>query len=223
MEFIKINCAYCNNQFEKELNAYNFASKKGKRFFCSLSCSAKINAIELKKKAEQRIEEYELNPVKCIVCESIIPYKYKTVQKFCSSSCSAVYNNSNRKKLTKCSFCQKETHNKKFCNKDCEINFRKDRTEQRINEGFKVKDKTFKSYLINKKGHRCEMCGFSEWGGKPILLILDHIDGNSQNIALDNLRLICSNCDTLTPTYKGRNRGNGRYARRLRYSENKSF
>ena len=58
---------------------------------------------------------------------------------------------------------------------------------------------------------------------KPILLILDHINGNSDNCSLENLRLICSNCDTLTPTYKGRNKGNGRFIRRKKYAQGLSY
>jgi 5-methylcytosine-specific restriction endonuclease McrA len=54
-------------------------------------------------------------------------------------------------------------------------------------------------------------------------LVLDHIDGNSDNWDLKNLRMICCNCDALTPTYKNRNRGNGRFLRRIRYREGKSY
>ena len=39
---------------------------------------------------------------------------------------------------------------------------------------------------------------------------MDHIDGNSENNRLDNLRLICSNCDMQLPTYKAKNKGKGR-------------
>jgi hypothetical protein len=67
------------------------------------------------------------------------------------------------------------------------------------------------------------MCNTIEWGGKPILLILDHVNGNSEDCSLGNLRLICSNCDTLTPTYKGRNKGKGRFSRMKRYKDGKSF
>ena len=44
----------------------------------------------------------------------------------------------------------------------------------------------------------------------------------NKNNNLDNLRLICPNCDALLPTFAGRNRGNGRVYRRLRYAEGKS-
>jgi len=58
---------------------------------------------------------------------------------------------------------------------------------------------------------------------KPIPLVLDHIDGNSENWAIENLRLVCGNCDMLLPTYKSKNRGRGRAYRRDRYASGKSF
>lgn len=52
----------------------------------------------------------------------------------------------------------------------------------------------------------CSCCKGSEWLGKPMPLELDHIDGNNKNNSLNNLRLLCPNCHTLTPTYRGRNK-----------------
>jgi len=40
---------------------------------------------------------------------------------------------------------------------------------------------------------------------------------------LKNLRLVCGNCDMLLPTYKSKNKGNGRHNRRKRYAEGKSY
>lgn len=51
----------------------------------------------------------------------------------------------------------------------------------------------------------CVWCHNSEWRGQPILLELDHIDGDHLNNQLVNLRLLCPNCHAQTPTYKGRN------------------
>lgn len=56
----------------------------------------------------------------------------------------------------------------------------------------------------------CERCGRSEWQGEAIPLELDHVDGDRWNNTLENLRLLCPNCHALTPTYRGRNIGNGR-------------
>lgn len=64
--------------------------------------------------------------------------------------------------------------------------------------------KTIKSRLI-KEGilkEICSECGLgSEWNGKKLTLQIDHIDGNSENNILTNLRLLCPNCHTQTPTY----------------------
>jgi hypothetical protein len=61
------------------------------------------------------------------------------------------------------------------------------------------------------------------WMGQPIPIILDHIDGNSDNWAIINLRLVCPNCDAQLPTFKSKNIGHGRFYRRKRYKENKSY
>jgi 5-methylcytosine-specific restriction endonuclease McrA len=51
----------------------------------------------------------------------------------------------------------------------------------------------------------CTNCHLEEWLGLPIPLELDHINGDSSNNNLDNLRLLCPNCHALTPTYRGKN------------------
>jgi hypothetical protein len=67
------------------------------------------------------------------------------------------------------------------------------------------------------------ICGSTEWLGKLIPLVTDHIDGNSENNKLYNFRIICHNCDALLPTFKNKNKGNGRYSRRIKYKEGKSY
>jgi len=52
----------------------------------------------------------------------------------------------------------------------------------------------------------CEICGIDEWNKKPLTLHLDHIDGNTYNHTLNNLRLLCPNCHSQTETYCGRNK-----------------
>ena len=69
---------------------------------------------------------------------------------------------------------------------------------------------TIRSFLIRHNGNRCMLCGMDadNWQGKSLTLIVDHIDGKSKNNSLDNLRLVCPNCDSQLPTYKAKNKGN---------------
>lgn len=71
---------------------------------------------------------------------------------------------------------------------------------------FLIQSSTLKRRLI-KEGyfkHQCSNCKLERWLDKPIPLELDHIDGNHSNNTLSNLRLLCPNCHTLTPTYRRR-------------------
>lgn len=51
----------------------------------------------------------------------------------------------------------------------------------------------------------CQMCGLREWQAKPLTMHIDHINGNPDDHRLENLRMLCPNCHSQTPTYGGRN------------------
>lgn len=77
---------------------------------------------------------------------------------------------------------------------------------------------------LEEKYQQCDLCKTSKsWNSKDLVLIADHIDGDSTNNSPENLRLICPNCDSQLPTFKARNKGNGRYYRRQRYEQGKSY
>ena len=187
MESIEIECEFCKIKFSKLINEYNRCSKAKQKHFCSLSCSGKFSGILKKQKADFDKQEYYKNPKKCKTCNNAIDYFVKHVNGFCSSSCSAVFNNPKKAIKRVCVCCGSQTKNKKFCSIKCFFIDKKKQTKISIEKGEKVTNDTFKAYLINKNGHKCQMCSFSEWGGKPILLILDHINGNSDNCSLENL------------------------------------
>lgn len=80
-----------------------------------------------------------------------------------------------------------------------------------------------RNFLLRTRPHQCDVCGTAVWQGSPTPLVMDHIDGDSANWDVKNLRLICPNCDAQTTTYKGRNRGRGRHARKIRYQQGLSY
>lgn len=65
-----------------------------------------------------------------------------------------------------------------------------------------------KNCLIYERGHVCEKCKNFDWMGKPITLELDHIDGDNKNNNKENLRLLCPNCHSQTPTWRRGKRKN---------------
>jgi len=70
-------------------------------------------------------------------------------------------------------------------------------------------------YLIETRGEKCENCGWNKRNLTTLKVPLDveHKDGNYKNNKEKNLRLLCPNCHSLTPTYKGLNMGSGRKSR----------
>lgn len=53
----------------------------------------------------------------------------------------------------------------------------------------------------------CDECKIPPiWNGKPLVFQLEHHDGNAKNNARENLRLLCPNCHTQTPTWGAKKR-----------------
>jgi hypothetical protein len=60
-------------------------------------------------------------------------------------------------------------------------------------------------YEAGVKAPICELCGQDEmWRGRPMAMILDHINGVHDDNRLENLRIACPNCAATLDTHCGR-------------------
>lgn len=188
----------------------------------------KIASQTTQEKAKQeRLRLYSVAASKCKHCAQLLSY-VKRKNLFCDTSCAAQYNNARRARrfpLVHCKHCAKEIKSvdrliRKYCSNRCQKDYewvlRKEGIE--LSGTFGSGDQSVrmvaKKYLIEKFGHKCMICGISEWLAKPIMLISDHINGYSLDNSIKNIRVICSNCDATLPTYKSKNRGKERHPAR---------
>lgn len=163
-----------------------------------------------------------------------------TNPKFCSRSCAASVNNlgkrrnqvlGTKERLLNCLNCNTalKMHQYKYCSNTCQGEYRR-------NSSIKIwlstgeahagtaKNHYVRNYIAQEQDNMCAICScVDNWQGKPLVLILDHIDGDSTNNWRSNLRLVCPNCDSQLDTYKSKNKGNGRHARRERYAKGQSY
>ena len=127
--------------------------------------------------------------------------------------------NKGKSKKYFCEYCGKEiTKNKgvfrRYCSCQCSANHRSETKSKEYlenQEEYKNKDmlyKWLKPFILKEQNNKCDICGLgTEWNGKELHFILDHIDGDAMNNKRENLRLICPNCDSQLDTFKSRNRG----------------
>jgi Zn finger protein HypA/HybF involved in hydrogenase expression len=132
------------------------------------------------------------------------------------------------KNITKCLHCgkveEKQNTAGKYCSNSCQKNHQSimkyeawKRGEGTIGKG------CLKTNLKREFGDNCSVCGIDSWMSMPINLEVDHEDGDPYNNIPENLRLICPNCHSQTPSFKGRNKGKGRGTNKGWLLENQSM
>jgi hypothetical protein len=231
----------------EELDIAKELLKKGLRY---KEIGLQINRTNrsVKNKLEEvGVKYYDFNPTSekrnCLNCKIEFEAKIVEPNKFCGSSCAASFNNKNRikkqkvninnrkrkeyhaRKKAKCINCRDITTNK-YCGQKCQHEYKRNKIFKEIENGnTKLYFKNYKNYLIEKYGEKCMECGWSEKNkySNKIPIELEHVDGNSKNNDLKNLKLLCPNCYSLTSTYKALNKGNGRHKRMERYNQGKSY
>lgn len=191
-----------------------------------------------KKLREKSLRQYYGNPNYCKYCGEIIVVGESESPKdvwrktFCNSSCSASYNNQGVRRnyikdvdyssWNKCMNCEIPIpRNNKYCSNKCQQIYEQREWETKwfngevsgnANPVWTSYSKRVKTYLFRIYDSKCSKCGWGEMNPYTgtIPLEVEHIDGNSFNTTPDNVTLLCPNCHSLTATYRGANRGNGR-------------
>ncbi|WP_205856969.1 HNH endonuclease signature motif containing protein [Phytoactinopolyspora endophytica] len=61
-----------------------------------------------------------------------------------------------------------------------------------------------RALIESGRQYRCEACGLgNSWNGNRLTLHVDHISGDCDDCRAENLRFLCPNCHTQTPTWAG--------------------
>lgn len=175
-------------------------------------------------------EDVDLNstaPAICTQCGKELTRKYQ--KKFCSRSCSAQYNNKGVRRhgqSTFCKICQTKLPKGRYsyCSNTCKLTADTQNQSEFIrrwlsgefsglDSGSSTKlNGRIRKHLLTQAQFKCSLCGWGERNvhTNTIPLHIDHIDGDYRNCSNTNLRVLCPNCHSLTSTYGGANRGNGR-------------
>lgn len=144
-------------------------------------------------------------------CTNAVYKKPSENKKYCSNDCRAT--NFVVKVVVICPQCEQEfkrTNSRQVhCSRTCSnvaragISYKIGAPNCRVTQL-----KKFRRDLIELYGENCSECGLDPiWNGKPLTLQVDHINGDNTDNRPENLRFLCPNCHTQTPTYAGRNIG----------------
>lgn len=179
----KVCCIICEKEYSIKGIHTHYDRTHLKKTHYSSGNNGKYQEIS-ERIAEKKLEEernYLQNPNKCECCSSILPFS-KMGNKFCSSSCSAKYNNLGRKhsletkkKISKsssvickihfyecigCNEIKSSKRKRKYCSKECRKNYKrkfltdKERYRKECQFTFNLKDypEKFDFSLIEKYG-----------------------------------------------------------------------
>ena len=185
--------------------------KKGNKF-CNQSCAASFNNVKFRKRKSEQLT------ANCLNCN--VRFEYRSNRQYgmyCGNTCQHEHKaNILYEEIEEHGGWPDGKLNKK----------KKPYSEQQ-------RRKMMKKYLIHKNGDKCEECGWNEVNihtkkskeliarCKPPLsaCTLEHSDGNPDNNKLDNLKILCPSCHSLTKFYGSR--GKGHDERRNRFSKEK--
>lgn len=178
---IKIQTKICKNSLCQKV----FLSKDHRQIFCSPSCAASVNNIGHSRVSskKRRISYVCSNPLCNKGFERIESSKHN-VQVYCSKQCRIAHN-----------YVQ-------LINK----------FELGLLSDTQVRTPSIRQYVLQKQNNLCAICSLPPfYNDKPLVFIVDHIDGDWMNNLPKNIRCICPNCNSQSDTFAGKNVGHGKY------------
>jgi len=98
------------------------------------------------------------------------------------------------------------------------IKIQKRNNEEIFKTDSKVNRSTLRKRIIDNNliPYICQNCNCNdEWMGKKMPFILDHINGIGEDNRIENLRWLCSNCDSIQDTYKSKNKNSSKSRKRI--------
>lgn len=139
---------------------------------------------------------------------------------FCSTKCKYLSMRKNKDLIKTCLRCNeliiysRETRNNKFCCHDCSAKYKTDQVVKAWIEDSSTAtakqgglSNAIRNHLISEANGKCNRCGRSDI--HPVtgnyVVEVDHVDGDRYNNTPENLEVLCANCHSLTPTFKGGN------------------
>lgn len=204
-------CENCKSEHDGTYGSGRFCCEKCARAFSTQAKRKEINGKVSAKLKNIRWLDGKAHQICEYGCNGLANYQLKNGRWCCAeypAGCPAI--------KKKNSNAVKEAHKEdKFCTPEM---FSKEATAKRIagwRKAYKEKLDTTafdklplsarRNLVLEEQDGKCLHCGISDWNGKPIVLELDHIDGNNQNNKRNNMRFLCPNCHSQTDSFRGKN------------------
>lgn len=177
-----MQCEFCNNEMSVKYGSGRFCNKK-----CASAFSTKAKRNEINEKVKVSIEIKKQNG-----------FNFKN------------YDTEARSLKRKATMLEK--YGSLWVDPDFENTVKRQKEKRLEQEKLKPFETLSKNrrrqILLDECNRTCTWCNNSTWLGKPINLEIDHIDGNKMNNSKNNLRVLCLNCHSFTPTYRNLKREN---------------
>ena len=211
---VSVICSNCGK--EKVVPTKEFNRWKGfpdKKWFCDSSCASSYK------------HKSSVVSCRCPVCDSKFTRLRSELGKCCSTRCANILRFSDENERIKLSLVNSPTvrasgvrycrqcgkfmtsGHKLFCSVACSKQAHWDKVFDKIKTSGSFPATTHgetdrrvaKKFIGETSGYKCAICGKAD-----CKLVVDHIDGDACNSQIENVRLLCIDCDRNTPTYKNR-------------------